>query len=204
MKHFKKILLSSLVTVSSSSYAEEVTFEFEGELGPNLNSGLFEQGFGTHPIGTKFTGYVIYDNDQVDQSPQLPDDLGFDFGKTKSSYAYTELSITIGNDTVIDYGGSIDVHDKIIDDPNSINSHSSDSIYIYSSSDTDATVGGLALDGISLWFVDNNGDAFNDQSLPNKIDLAKFSYGQIQLSNKIDYNSTYSPKWYKIHCFRSL
>jgi len=193
MKYFKKTLLSTLIAFSACAHAEEVVFEFEGELN---NENLDNNGFGTHPVGTKFTGYLVYDNDQIDQvnqGDQAIEELLISYGitpsKTKSTYSYTELSITIGEDTVIDYGpGTIDITDKSLDEPSGISNHSSDSIFIYSSSNLDATVGGLALGGLSLWLIDPTGEAFNNQSIPEKIDLANFSYGQIQLKNNFDYN----------------
>jgi len=171
---------------------DEVFFKFEGELGSNINTDAGE-GFGTHPPGSKFTGYLIYNINQVDQylPTQEEIDLGLWEPNNNSKYSYKELSVTIGNDTATDYGpGYIHVNYQNLNDQDSLEYYPQDRISIYSS-DLVGSLGGLTLDdnGIYLSLEDSTGSVFNDNSLPSELDITKFTSGYLKLESYVDHSN---------------
>lgn len=138
-------------------------------------SGAMVNPFGTHPIGTPFSGSITYDETQTDLSPGGPPDVG--------NYVYQNFSLTVGAETVNDNGpGQIYVYDNLV------TPYPTD-LMIVNTSTVSGSFGGLTLNpfGMMLALQDITGAAFSSIGLPGPgLTLDDFTQGNatfIQLTS---------------------
>ena len=163
LNKFKAVALAFALGCSNSGSAEELTYTFAGQLNND---------FGTYPIGTSYTGYLIYDDTQ---NPLDPANLG------RGDYSYRELSVSIGGETATDYGtGVVNIYNHNIDNPSDENSYPTDLMHVYAFA-ISGTLGGVDLApgaGLQLVLQDSAGTVFNDLSIPKgDLSLSKFTLG---------------------------
>ena len=131
----------TVVFTPSMVAAQMVTYEFAGTL---------QESFGTHPVGTPFTGSLTYDASQADRTPTLD----------RGDFPYTNVTLRIGTDVASDNGtGVINLYDDGF--------YPTDLFHLYTFN-ISGVVGGLTLApgaGLQVVLQDVTGAAFSGASV---------------------------------------
>ncbi|MGD0961081.1 MAG: putative Ig domain-containing protein [Methylomonas sp.] len=132
---------------------------------------------GAIPANTPYTGTLTYDDAQT--AAPAP----FSQGGYYATYNFTDITFTIGNTTITDGPGTIEVYNDVTTQPPGATRPLGDSLYInlppsiMSSSypTPSGPIDGVTFSWLFLGFVDITGTAFSSTALPSSINLASFT-----------------------------
>jgi hypothetical protein len=168
MKYFLSIF--ALSACVSSAHAAPVTYQFTGAtLAPmNVNNGT---SIGGLPAGTPYSGTLTFDDAQT-VTP-----IAF-YGGTHSTFAFSNLTLTVGTTTVSEGPGKIDLYDNV-NPPNGI--PPGDTLLVNTSgiqseiATLSGPINGAQFNYVYLSLVDGTGTAFTDPAhLPSNLNFASF------------------------------